>query len=115
MELSPLERLMEQDRDKSAAQRFEERMRQVRIADSRELPEEEGPAGEATAVVVGRLTPALVARLARALGDADDLEADLIRIAFDIPLPDAEPVVAGQGKCGDVHFLADSLSTRTTA
>lgn len=114
MELSPLERLMAQDREMSAAQRFEERMRQVRIADGRELPEEEGPEGEAAGIVVGRLTPALVARLAKALGDANDLEADLLRIAFNIPLPDAEPVVAGQGKGGEVHFLADSLSTPTT-
>jgi hypothetical protein len=115
-ELSPLELLMEQDRHKSAATRFAERMRLVRVADGREEPEEAlAESEEATSgAVVGRLTPRLVARLAEALGDADDLEADMIRIAFDIPLPDPKPVVAGQDKPGDVHFLSDSLSTRTT-
>lgn len=114
-ELSELERLIEQDRQKSAAERFAERMRQVRVAEGLEEPQEPLTASEGagTGVVVGRLTPRLVARLAEALGDADDLEADMIRIAFDIPLPEPKPVAAGQDTGGDVHFMADSLSTRT--
>ncbi|MFC9505493.1 hypothetical protein [Streptomyces sp. NPDC057002] len=116
-ELSPLELLMEKDRDKTAAQRFGERMRRVRVAEGREAPEGAPAESEeaASGVVVGRLTPRLVARLAEALGDADDLEADMIRIAFDIALPEQQPVTAGQDKGGKMHFLADSLSIRTIA
>ncbi|MET8342535.1 hypothetical protein [Streptomyces microflavus] len=113
-QLSPLERLMEADRQKSAGQRFAERMRQVRIADGKELPEEEGLGGEADGVVVGRLTPPLVAYLAELLEGKDDLEADCIRLAFNIPFPDEEAITAGQGQGGQVHFMTTSLSTRTT-
>ncbi|MGW3153801.1 hypothetical protein [Streptomyces sp. NPDC001089] len=112
-ELTPLERLMAQDQNKPAAVRFAERMRQVRIANGRQAADEE-PEEEVPGTVVGRLSPPLVARLAAALEGADDLEADMIRIAFGIPLADETPVGAGQGKGGDVHFTADSLSTRTT-
>lgn len=115
-ELSPLERLMEQDRSKSAAQRFTERLNHYRAGGELEAPTValEGPQEPSSSVVVGRLTPRLVARLAEALGDADDLEADMIRVAFDIPLLDARPDSAGQGGDDTVHFLSDSLSTRTT-
>lgn len=114
-ELTPLELLMAKDRDKTAGQRFTERMQRflaegAQAAPGEALADTEGPAAGS---VVGRLTPRLVERLAEALGDADDLEADMIRIAFDIPLPDRAPVGAGQAQGGGVHFPVDSLSTRT--
>ncbi|MBD0733978.1 hypothetical protein [Streptomyces sp. CBMA29] len=111
-ELRPLERLMAADADKSAAQRFAERMQNARIETGAEAPVL--VPDEPVTHRVLRVTPAMATYLASLLEGQQGLEADTLRIALDLPLPSEERVLAGQTASGGMHSVCSSLSTPTT-
>lgn len=109
-ELSALERLMQEDGEKSAAERFQDRIRQARILNGLETPVEDASATECAF----RLSPALVARIAAALEGADDLEADMVRLALNLPMSVEDAVSAGRGGVDEMVVATGSVCSPTT-
>lgn len=111
-ELRALEKLMAEDDRKTAADRFQQRMRQLNAAHGYESAD--GPSDGTSDVKVLRLTPRMVDYVAHLLEGQHGLEADLLRIGLDLPLPHEESVSAAQGADGQMHSLSSSLCSRTT-
>lgn len=111
-ELSAVERALLADRKRPAAERFQERMRAVRRTQGLPVPEElEEPPADGVRMVA--MTPALLAFVEELLGDRDDLRADALRIACDLPLLDEKRILAGQTVDGGVVSVSDSLCSPT--
>jgi hypothetical protein len=111
MELSAVERAMLEDRRKPAALRFQERMRTVRLEQGLPVPEELEEPQDGVKMVP--MTPALLAFVEELLGDREDLKADALRIACDLPLLDEKRIRAGQAASGGVVSVSDSLYSPT--
>ncbi|MEU0220274.1 hypothetical protein ABZ281_36720 [Streptomyces sp. NPDC006265] len=111
-ELSAVEKALLEDRTRPAAERFQERMRAVRRMQGLPVPEElEEPPADGVRMVA--MTPALLAFVEELLGDRDDLRADALRLACDLPLLDEKRILAGQAADGGVVSVSDSLCSRT--